>query len=967
MMACLIAEKKGEICMNTDLTSKWGVTIALCLAALLASAVGCLGATYYVATDGSDTTGDGSEALPWASIDYADANKLLAPGDTVYVKAGTYEINAATATNYGVLITKSSNGVTYQADPAGVTLHQANTTGGLALVGIKNWPGDPANPIVFAGFTLQGGCPGGLNMWIYTAAYVEVKDCIIDSSDYSPWNNLCITCGSAVKMHHNVIVNGAIVMDSRMVGTKWYHNTFVGAWSGYAMQFTGYQNGYQPGTWGNPGAPLTADRDEFINNIIDSGNFAGLYIQPATGFKEPLEVIHDYNIVNNGAGPSWAYQGQASKAVHEMVGIDAMLDADFHLLPESPAIDAGAYVGLPFSGTYPDLGAFETEGEPGATPITVTGKVTDMNTSAAVSGAQVSVGRGLALTDANGDYALLSLTGPQSYSASKPGYRAKLGTVDVVEGTPVDIQLAPMGTPVTFYVATTGSDETGDGSAGNPWASIDYADSKTNGLVLPGDTIFVKAGTYELDTMAKGGYGVSLTAKSNGVIYQGDPAGVTIRQSNVDGGTALVLIKNGAGDPANPIVFSGFNVQGGSTGGVNVWVYQAGSVEIKDCVIDASDFSPWYNLMMYSASDIRIHNNVIVNGAGVYDSRLKGSKFYNNTFVGAYGGYAVYFGGYQDGYQPGTTGNPGGPLTPDRDEFINNIVDSGMYAGIYVQPATDFSYPLEVIHDYNMFCNTPLPFAGQAVQAAHETTNLDAMLDAEFRLQQSSPAIDAGTNVGLPYKGTAPDLGAFESDFSGGAIEVARLADLAGVADGTLVKITSPVVATVSSATFPDGSYYVEDPSRTTGIKVAGGSVAVGDRVTISATMGTEPSGERVLNSAAVLSRADGDPLRTLAMNSRALGGGPSGLQPGVTGATGTNNIGLLVIVYGKVSSPAEGEFMLDDGGGANVKVILPSGVASPSEGQYVIVTGISSCELVGSDRNRVVKSLGAFEVVATL
>ncbi len=34
----------------------------------------------------------------------------------------------------------------------------------------------------------------------------------------------------------------------------------------------------------------------------------------------------------------------------------------------------------------------------------------------------------------------------------------------------------------------------------------------------------------------------------------------------------------------------------------------------------------------------------------------------------------------------------------------------------------------------------------------------------DFRLQSGSPAIDAGIDVGLPYTGNAPDIGAIESD-----------------------------------------------------------------------------------------------------------------------------------------------------------------------------------------------------------
>jgi nitrous oxidase accessory protein NosD len=44
----------------------------------------------------------------------------------------------------------------------------------------------------------------------------------------------------------------------------------------------------------------------------------------------------------------------------------------------------------------------------------------------------------------------------------------------------------------TYYVATTGSDVTGDGSAGTPWATIQYAIDQASS----GDTITVAAGTY---------------------------------------------------------------------------------------------------------------------------------------------------------------------------------------------------------------------------------------------------------------------------------------------------------------------------------------------------------------------------------------------------------------------------------------------------------------------------------------
>ncbi len=37
--------------------------------------------------------------------------------------------------------------------------------------------------------------------------------------------------------------------------------------------------------------------------------------------------------------------------------------------------------------------------------------------------------------------------------------------------------------------------------------------------------------------------------------------------------------------------------------------------------------------------------------------------------------------------------------------------------------------------------------------------------NGDFRLQAGSPAVDMGVDVGFPFNGNAPDIGAFESDF----------------------------------------------------------------------------------------------------------------------------------------------------------------------------------------------------------
>lgn len=38
----------------------------------------------------------------------------------------------------------------------------------------------------------------------------------------------------------------------------------------------------------------------------------------------------------------------------------------------------------------------------------------------------------------------------------------------------------------------------------------------------------------------------------------------------------------------------------------------------------------------------------------------------------------------------------------------------------------------------------------------------DPLLTSQYKLKLGSPAIDAGIDVGYPYQGTSPDMGAFE-------------------------------------------------------------------------------------------------------------------------------------------------------------------------------------------------------------
>jgi hypothetical protein len=106
-------------------------------------------------------------------------------------------------------------------------------------------------------------------------------------------------------------------------------------------------------------------------------------------------------------------------------------------------------------------------------------------------------------------------------------------------------------------------------------------------------------------------------------------------------------------------------------------------------------------------------------------------------------------------------------------------------------------------------------------------------------------------------------------------------------------------------------------------------------------------------------------------MRNGALGGAElNAYTPGVTGASGTNNIGLLVATTGRITHADVGFCYFDDGsaiqdgsGFIGVKLDTTRLTTLPGEGQYIKVIGISGVELFGSDAIRVLDPRGDTDV----
>jgi len=172
-----------------------------------------------------------------------------------------------------------------------------------------------------------------------------------------------------------------------------------------------------------------------------------------------------------------------------------------------------------------------------------------------------------------------------------------------------------------------------------------------------------------------------------------------------------------------------------------------------------------------------------------------------------------------------------------------------------------------------------------------------------------------------------------------------RISDVKQLADGRVANLVSPKVAIAQSTCFSDGSYYIEEPDRSCGIKVipAPGmdSVSCGDRITLSGVMAIDQNGERAMTGASLSSKFPGEPLGALGASGRT-----------VLDLPGADMSGLLARICGRATQVAQdGSYMyLNDGSGPNGVKVLLGGLARPvtrlpSSDEFVMVNGIAGLD----------------------
>ena len=327
------------------------------------------------------------------------------------------------------------------------------------------------------------------------------------------------------------------------------------------------------------------------------------------------------------------------------------------------------------------------------------------------------------------------------------------------------------------------------------------------------------------------------------------------------------------------------NHRNGSGEGAGIWIWNGSGIKIDHCIFENNCMADEGCIVIGNGTsgDSYIYNNVFANN--VYGIRVWGNdvpvRVANNIFYGQ-----SKFALYSD--------------RPSGSTFLYNNCYYGNVMGVF--------------QHYG---------GGDGWTDCGGNIELDPMfIDDVFHVDGASPVIDAGVDVGFGYTGSAPDMGLYETD-PAAPVEYNDLdsaADLANAEVGDYVATTFDSLAFNASSAFADGSVYAGDSTRLYGIKFVGADLAAGDVFRVKGQVKSDADG-KYIEVAEVTSKTAGTAVKAL----------------GLTNAELDTNV--LVRVWGKIVSKADGTFVINNGSGD----VTIKGATDKTVGTFVTVTGVAT------------------------
>lgn len=618
----------------------------------------------------------------------------------------------------------------------------------------------------------------------------------------------------------------------------------------------------------------------------------------------------------------------------------------------------------------------------------------------AIANATVKVvGTGLQATTSSGGIFGFELDpGTYTIEVTKDNFQplTQIVTVAAGETKTVDFVMEYL-SGKTYYVKPDG-DDTKDGlTLATAWATIDNGDR--TGALVPGSTVMVYPGSY--GSRVASGYAAAQLTSCPGkpglpITYRAVGKAVLALPLNIfvtDVGFRL------QGANMHDIVIDGFEVSGGARGFV---IEAGGNITVRNCYVH--DTKGYADVFPCTAAFYVTSSNNVIENCVVANNRLERPS---GGVQGWFGAAAIYdMGGSNnvyrnnDFYVQGHDQDKGdaGCFVHLRDssniKLYNNTMCSGgsgirIWSGSTAVEVKDnvlvnlLEYGLineaaagELVNSHNFFNNIGLgDYSGNASAGAGDISGQDPVFVNEpyhnHHLLLGSPAIDHGTNVGVPYVGSAPDMGAYESNGTGRVV-ASSIGELKGLPAYTAVQISGQV-ATADAGSVPNfigDSYYdfisrlyqnlnasyIEEPTRYAGIKLlmpADMYLYKGDSATLAGDVALDANGEKVLRVSEMTDVTQQTSPAALGTVGRAFAG------------PGSDVTGLVVKVWGKVTylnlDPIAGAYgvYVDDGTGYDdgtgtaigIRALPPinlGDMAMVQVGDYISVTGVASHENAG-------------------